>query len=394
MAAQEGDMQLVTQLLSALFRERGTQQSGQTDGFQKQQQQWRVKEVAAMVAPLAQDLQDVPRCVQLLAVVLDMLGPEVAGEVCVGVQRRLERWLRAQPGSHRLTTSNSVFWWYVEFGRRHHNYLAEALLLGWLGAEGRRLVPARLQRLVMGVVKGSKKAAREPQQLYWTLVDALERAVTKTAEKEQQRADALLGACAELYLQQGPQDSAGGADMAWASAEIIPPDVLWCGRPARGYPPIPGLNPPGTTSEGTMPRQGRHNQGCVPPLVQLVHEGIKAVCKAQTAKIQWATVPGTQATAEYRARTLDAGEVHGGLLAAWVAARGTHRQELPGVVVTAVTSLLRAQQQEQQRQQQQQVRLVPAEQQQQRQQQSSQTPEEAEVEELLSSCFSFLHTGE
>jgi hypothetical protein len=103
---------MVRLLLAAIQQECG-QQQGQVQQQQQKGHTRLVELVAAPVAALAKRLGDALCCVQLLEVVLDVLGPEVAGQVCLAAQQQLQ-----------------------EEGKRGQvSYLAEVLLGGWLGVE-------------------------------------------------------------------------------------------------------------------------------------------------------------------------------------------------------------------------------------------------------------------
>jgi hypothetical protein len=96
------------------------------------------------------------KCAQVLGVVLDVLGVELTGQMCWEIQEK------------------GLTLFHVQFPQQSIPYrlfqqscLAEALLLGWLGAveqlhAARQLVLARLQRLVLGVpASGQQEQERE-----------------------------------------------------------------------------------------------------------------------------------------------------------------------------------------------------------------------------------------
>jgi ankyrin repeat protein len=305
-AVRGGHMQLVPVLLQALASKYVPQQQGQASQQQQRDGQgtssWAdaahvpevlVHVVAGALSCVARDLCNVPSCCQLLELLLDQLGPELTGRIYCRVQD--------EPQDGVPSSEGYPLWWEYSEGIRRPNYLAEALLLGWMGAEGRRRIPARLQRLVSGGggVQQQQQQDREQQQ------QLVLEAIVPAIYGQQQKAGALLGDCAELYLQHSSQDGSG----------------------------VPGVaaQPPVTvaTSQGLPPQQTAPNQGRVPALAQLVHGGLVAV--ANMHKLQHeAGVLGVTA------RDFTAGKVLNTFMSAWVAARSVSSQELVGAVVAAV----------------------------------------------------------
>jgi hypothetical protein len=169
--------------------------------------------------------------------------------------------------------------------------LAEALLLGWLSAEGRRRIPARLQRLVPGVA-GRQQQQGHGQPLHGQVQQRVQEAVRAAVQGRQQQAAALLGDAAELYLQQSAPDGSG-----WAGVASPAPLTL---VPGTGYPAL------------CTPVQTER----VSPLLALVHVGLLAA----TSSTHNVTVV----------------QLQGSFLSGWVAARGGGRKELVGAVVAAV----------------------------------------------------------
>jgi hypothetical protein len=150
-AAINGHTTVVALLLEELVRE-----WQQQEGWQQGQGQAKlVAAVAAAVASVAAESEDVTCCCQLLEAVMDVLGAhqEVVRKVMQEAEQQLQQGVSGQASPPR---------WYDRQGR-DSNRLTVALLLGWLGAEARRLAPARLQRLVPGV-EGGKKQEQEQQQ--------------------------------------------------------------------------------------------------------------------------------------------------------------------------------------------------------------------------------------
>jgi ankyrin repeat protein len=221
-AAQQGHTPVVAVLLAALAKKCDLQQQLQ----QQQQQQppppgppllvlWEqprrgvvppaakklAQLVAAALVPLGRQLEDACWCAQLLGVVLDVLGPEVTGYICEEMKEQLQREYKQRHNKQHYTEDEVP---------GHENHLAEALLLGCLGAEARRLVPGRLQRLVPGVATATnQQQQKQAGALYWQQMevsswveDSISSAVSAARDGRQQDVLANLAGCAELYLQQ------------------------------------------------------------------------------------------------------------------------------------------------------------------------------------------------
>jgi ankyrin repeat protein len=132
---------------------------------QQQQQQGQtnlVALVAAAVAPQVEDMQDTSCCTSLIEVVLDVLGPKVAEQVCLKVQQLLEQ---NRDGQQQLRPAPG----YKAAGCDPMSHLAEALLLGGLDAVERlrsaqpRVVKV-LRRMVPGVQDGSQQQQQQHEQ--------------------------------------------------------------------------------------------------------------------------------------------------------------------------------------------------------------------------------------
>jgi ankyrin repeat protein len=144
-AAVRGHAAVMALLLTALAKECRQQQ--------QQQQQQRGQDalaalVAAAVAPLTHSRLDLT--IRMLEVVLDVLGPEVAGQVCLQVQEQVQK-----------ETGVSAVWQVTQ--------MVQALLLGWMEVvkrlhAARQPLVARLQHLVPGV----GAAGQQQQQQVWT----------------------------------------------------------------------------------------------------------------------------------------------------------------------------------------------------------------------------------
>jgi hypothetical protein len=368
-AAQKGHGQVVTVLLAALVTKCGQQQQQQQQGQLgdspgvAQVYTKLIELVVAALAPLATKLQHAALCSQMLGVVLDVLGPGLAGEVCRGMQQQL---LRGHLPHFRK--ESETFWEHVTLSRRCNDYLAEALLLGWMGAEGQRLAPARLQHLAPGVAAGDSQQQGQEQQpkverrIPWAafkpgcphpqlqgqpqLGHWVEEAVVEAVCERQQEACYWLGQCAEIYMQQQANGSDGsdGSREEGGNAPDVPSSSSKCRRlsitrigptPAKqGRSPAPRYRP------NEAPKAvGAAAQGPVPPLAQLVHEGLVAAAKTQHSKRTWAVLVKDIGSCEYHARFSTAAEVHVYLLCAWVAARAApskaEAQQLVSTVVAA-----------------------------------------------------------
>jgi ankyrin repeat protein len=199
MAMYNRHLGVVDLLLSALSKQWG-QPSKRTKG---------VAHVAAVVAMLAKQLEYAPLCAQLLQVVLNVLGPEVAGEVCQAVQQQLRgQWEQRQASLlARLHAATAH--------KPQVSYLAEALLLGWLAAEERLHITwqplvARLQRLVPVAKTSHHQQQQQHQQQQLSRHGATRQRIRLLARAELAAAAAgqrqqvleLLGQFLSLHLQQ------------------------------------------------------------------------------------------------------------------------------------------------------------------------------------------------
>jgi ankyrin repeat protein len=362
MAVSHGQMQVVPVLLRALAskylrpQQQGPEQQhqgGQQQGQQQRHQQgWGapnvpalelylpeqpplIKLVTGVVLPAAEELHSTPRCAQLLEIVIHELGPEFAAAVCQHAQRHACVYSApdgvGHPGDWRPFCE--------VYGERPSSlpcflrtYLAEALLLGWLRAEGFRRIPARLQRLVPGVgggqqplgqMQGQQQVHAQPQQL-------VQEAVLAAVYGRQQQAAALLGNAAELYLQQPALDGGSWAG-AHSQAQHTPAGVS---LPAHGgHHPMPPQARTAASSQGMPPQQMALTAECVPALPQLVHGGLVAAARAhKESNIYYYLAEDTANHPYYIA----AGKVLDTFLSGWVAARGGGSKELVGAVVAAV----------------------------------------------------------
>jgi ankyrin repeat protein len=301
--------------------------------------------VSLAMAPLARRLQDAPRCTWFLGVVLDMLGPDTAGQVCQKVHQELQfEW-----GASESTSLYGIGWQSIG---RDNNRLAEALLLGWLGAEARRLVPARLQRLVPGVASSQQQQQQQqPEDGQQQQQQQGKEAVLAISAGHQQQASDLLQAWVGGHLQQP------GHSLACVSIASVPTPRGTPVTPPEGLaaPETPPAHPSCSTQEPTPVPEP------VAPLVQLVHEGLMAAAATRLDREGLPQIVVDAALPEpvLLARFSRTPKVHASFLSAWVAARAAPNAGLARTVVAAVTSAklqqeaaTEQQQQQQQNQQQ------------------------------------------
>jgi len=252
--------------------------------------------LAQAAAPLARELKDVPRCAQLLEVVLDMLGPKVVEFVFFEVR------LAPPQEQHQASAP------FVRVSPR--NYLAEALLLGWLRAEGQVAILRRLQRLVPGAGTQSTPASQHRQQ------------------QRQQLGHETPPIIEEDDPEWFPDQPFQAQPKHWVWQAVY--DAV-CERPQQARSWLRHLFEvyPHLQTKVCAP-------GSVPLLVQLAHEGLMAVAAGQAPKWSWGRNQRTS-VAEYNARHTTAAQLHTYLLSSWVAARVPSR-ELVDAVAAAVAS--------------------------------------------------------
>jgi ankyrin repeat protein len=156
MAAGSGNLRSMTLLIKALVKKHGKQPPQQP---QKKGQVSLLALVAEAAVAEAVQPDGAPWCSQLLEAVLNVLGPEVAAQVCVSVQQQIreevDRQLQKQaskrptnPDLYECVQENLEDGSYEPF-----SHLAEALLLGWVRAQeqlhaGQQPLLARLKHLV------------------------------------------------------------------------------------------------------------------------------------------------------------------------------------------------------------------------------------------------------
>jgi ankyrin repeat protein len=324
-----GRTSVVGLLLTALDREcRQQQQQQQQQHWSSAQQQGQahgqpprpghprlVELVAAVLASLSSDTKDAVHGSRLLGVVLDVLGPEVAGQVCHAAQQLLRQELDRPSGRQSWPRPSPL------------TLLAEALLLGWVEAEEKlyRWQPlvARLQRLVPGVLgarqqqvvhQGQKQKPAQPQgrkQVDKQLLQLAKQAALAAASGQQQEALRLLGGFAALHLKQAQQQ-----------------DAQLQQQQQRGLPMAPNERlKQGVRLLSTVSLQGR------------------VVRQAAEACVAYGSWAGPQA--ELGAASLQPPGLYTTLLAAWTEAR-RRLQQLPQEVVTTVVAAVNAAQQQQQ----------------------------------------------
>jgi ankyrin repeat protein len=327
MAAARGHTRVVALLLGVLAKEckpSEQQQKGQAQelsqpqqGGQKKDQQGQVKLVqliSATLGLLAKQLQDAPRCSQLLGVVLDVLGPGVAGEVCKAAQQQLQpQQDEEQAGDPQNRDAAQA------------SHLAEALLLGWVGTleqlhAARQPVLARLQRLVPGVGSDPKGEAEqagkqahssreqhesEPEVQDVQLEGLVKQAALAAAAGKEEEACRLVEKLAALHLQQQQKQQ---------QQQKTAPKASY-GQPA------PATRVSDTAAAATATLQ------------LVVHQGLKDAAEAQVNK---------EGNTPVRSSA-----VYTTFLAAWV---GAHRQlqQLPQEVAAAVVAAVKADREQQQ----------------------------------------------
>jgi cytohesin len=200
-----GQPQMVPLVLRALGKECGEQQRHRL-----------LQLVAVELMPMVLTAGHMPRCVQLLEVLLDVLGPQLTGKVCEKVQLLLRQELEQPPGEGPGLISNRQRQLYSQV-----SYLAEALLLGWLETEerlhaGRQPLVARLQRLVPGV-PGAKRVSVQRRRCFRDQLQQLvQMATVYFAEERLATRVPYLEQLAALHVQHssnrgGAMDGAGGA---------------------------------------------------------------------------------------------------------------------------------------------------------------------------------------
>jgi ankyrin repeat protein len=190
LAAHSGTAQDVALLLKALA-------ACPCKKKQQQQQQHQRAALNALlteaVASLVVKRWDAPRCCQVLEAILDVLGPKVAGAVCVSVQQQIQQEVdrqqqqQQQPGPMAIVDPD-VRKWVKEWQGTHVPFssLGDALLLGWAGAEerlhaARQPLVARLQRQVLCVTN----AGQQGQDEEWSLWEGEQKDGEEDCEQQQ-----------------------------------------------------------------------------------------------------------------------------------------------------------------------------------------------------------------
>jgi ankyrin repeat protein len=354
-AAVEGRMGVATLLLETYVTTYAAEQSKQ----HQLQRATPVELAAAAVVSVAKKYSRVPRCMQLLSVVLNVLGPELTRQVCGQAQLQLQRWI--QPPRQRRPPWNRLTKTMVqpEGGRSSlYSYVAEALLLGWALAQ-HPLVP-RLKRLVPGVTAGAQQAGRQegggpklqqPQNIDRQLVQLVTRAAV----------------------------AAGGGHHQGALHLFRDFDLLHLLQPCSEEAIIQG-SPAGSTTTTS--------------LQLLLHRGLEEAAKVLLGAFAGYSAAGGASQAidpdqlKYACSFLPPG-VYTTFLAAWVEARQQRMQKLAGAVVAAVAAAQQPQQKvgqvqgpEQQQQGPRQEVLLPP-QLPQRQQQQHKQPDVSDMEDQL-----------
>jgi ankyrin repeat protein len=368
LAALRGHTPVVRLLLEGVARDCKKQKG--------QEQKAQARLVALVVVPavvlLARKMHEYPACSQLLEVVLDVLGPEVTGEVCQAVQCKLqEEW--DQP---HLQPAAVGFWLRCSKSTHQHiSHLAEALLLGWARSVERlqaARVPlvSRLQRLVVSSAKfadkhqyrqlrlqvqeaGSGEAdsgnifshdwrhqSRADVQLQFLLAAAEREAA---AGRQQVALGLLQEAAALLPLQQEAHDSTAESGSDWlrdgtASADSDPGDT-------------PASAQPGRTDDLTPLAKDIYAG-----LMKSADERVYAARRAAGLDVLYLAIIADDPDPLQLAESFCPSGVYTTFLAAWVGARRQLQQvpqEMAAAVVAAVEVARQPQQQRQQQEEEQ-----------------------------------------
>jgi hypothetical protein len=254
LAAQWGDTQWARQLLEALIKEWEQQQQHSQTGHhhhrqqqqqqQQQQQDGRQQHLPASLSALvagavvSSAVVDWPvTCIKLLEVVLDVLGPAMAREVCQAVQKLVQdEYDRLEDGYGPVNLGKGMTWEQgdytgvagVKMGWREGqcSRLAEALLLGWVRAEERlhaaqQPLVMRLQRLVPrvgGQCQQQQEQEQHLEQVRQRLGGLVQEAALAAAAEQEQRALGLLAEFAALHLRDQQLHGANHAAAASGSS--------------------------------------------------------------------------------------------------------------------------------------------------------------------------------
>jgi hypothetical protein len=345
MAASGGHIGVLAALVRGLAKQYGQAVEGQQQQQQQQQRQAAlVEHLAAACVPLAWDGSGyrVNYFSVLLELVLDVLGPGVAEQVCQAVQQQLQRQLD-RSGQHASTHHSLLQSRRSQF--LQVSRLAEALVVGWAAAEkrlhaARQPVVARLQRLVgsTGQLQEQRDAHAKLSYGHNKLWDAVEGAALAAALGQEQRSFHQLGVFRVMYLQNVDRLNAqlGGCPATADRAQRIPPCVT-----------VHGCNIACSCCD-TTPTNEDYELHC------LVRDGLDQAARNHPKEVLGAPA-GKQhpvPTTPGRYPSFWAPGVNATFLAAWVDAR-RRLQQLPQEVVAAVTAAVKVAQQQVQEQQQQ-----------------------------------------
>jgi hypothetical protein len=353
-AAVCGHMGVVGLLLKALARESGQQQQQQAHGSTQQSEKTNLLQFLVSAAlPLT---GCATRCAGFVEVVLDVLGPRVAGQMCREVQQQLQAALKAQksPMTHSPLSCTTDAW----CAAPQVSHLAEALLLGWAGAVNQlhaawQKPPLdRLQRVVPGVGRVNKqpcggvqdsKVPRQQQAVPEQLAQQVAAAASAAAAGQQKQALEVLGEL-ELLLQQQAGSKCVELEQRrdlWKRSHG--PMFLGAMLPLKGAPE--GMS--SAHHVRTLYPDGFFNQQPAPRLADLVHHGlVQAACSRVQRASSGDEVQQLDPQAEREARSFRPDAVYTTFLAAWVEARRQLKQELTQAVVAAVEAAQQPQQQE------------------------------------------------
>jgi ankyrin repeat protein len=353
MAMQHGHTQVMRLLLTALAKSSSSSSSssassggdsgGSSSSQEKhssnhtQQQQGQpklVRLVAADLAPLARRLEGALRCAQVLGVVLDVLGLELAEQVCQAVQQQLQQE-REQAAD--LTWLSGTY---------QASYLAEALLLGCAGAEeqlhaARQPVVARLQHLVpeLGPLDEQGQKGEGPQGSWEQQETALDIGQLQQLKKqmaqaaaagEEQRAISLLEEVAALYFSVQQQQQRKHCQGSGTHSSLGPHQ-----RPRAVLQQSASHHTQGSSSAAAQ------TDAC--PSIDsqlLVQQGLQEAAELRHLPEQGCS-DAASLQDKWQARSFHPPGVYGAFLASWVGVR-RQLQQLPQEKVATVVAAVQA----------------------------------------------------
>jgi hypothetical protein len=372
-------MQVVRVLLQALAerclkQQEEQQELGTGHHYHQQQQQQQKQKQQPCLLPL-EIARLVPHCwgyyetaaryahkvAQLLEAVLDVLGPQVAAEVCREVRKERSDVFQSdhlQPSFNHATP---------QLG-----YLAEALLLGWVGAveqlhAARQPVVARLQRLVLGVhASGQQEQETEvppvgstgqhvqqqgrQQGLAAQLEQLVKEATLAAAAGQEEEALGWLGEFASLHLasheQQQQQHQESQHEEPSRDSSLQPQQARlnpWEAAYQHNYKQQLTATHP--ISHGQAAQSGEAEPAT---LKQVMHQGLLQAAQVQMEKERETGEQQETQECMMKASCFLPPGVYTTFLAAWVGARRQLQQQLPQEVAATVVAAVKAARQQQQ----------------------------------------------